>query len=353
MSDWGNEIKSSKPIGRGGMDKMLKDARRGDLEAVQRQLSRDPSLLLAMSGGHCRTFLWEATRGNRPELVKYLLKIGADPNTPGRISAEVNLLLKPYCIARKFGRIELSQLLLQAGTVIDIYSACFLGDSNRVQTLLDEDPTFLFEEQDEDFYRVTPLHFAVAGGHEKLTRSLIEQGAKVAPYTRMLFFLALRIERLDLIKLLVDSGADPSKESVSALLSGPEDFAKFFADKGIDVNQDNDKQWPPLIYICRGDRGGDPLVVKRLIDLGINVNVCNYKGKTALHVAAKSGFVPATQLLLDHGAQVNALDPNGETAMFDLIRSTIKRTEWQLGVLSLLLENGADVSIRRFNYEVQ
>jgi hypothetical protein len=209
MIDWGNEVKPRPHSGRVGIDKILKDARRGDLQAVQTHLRREPSLLLAKSGGHNRTFLWEATRGNRPGLVMHLLKAGADPNVPGRIRSEILVLLKPFCIARRYQRTKLAELLLEAGTVVDIYSACFLGDAKRVRGLLNEDPTLLVQEQEEDsVWRVTPLHFAVAGGHEELARSLIEQGAKVEPYTRLLCDAALRTGHRHLVQVLVDGGAD-------------------------------------------------------------------------------------------------------------------------------------------------
>src|SRR5262249_44423577 len=96
MIDWGDETKPRSHSGRIGLDRILKDARRGDHEAVRAHLRRDPSLLLAMSGGHNRTFLWEATRGGHPDLVQYLLEAGANPNIPGRIRAECTVLLKPY-----------------------------------------------------------------------------------------------------------------------------------------------------------------------------------------------------------------------------------------------------------------
>ena len=209
MIDWGDEGKPRPHSGRIGIDEMLKDARRGDLQAVQERLRRDPSLLLAKSGGHNRTFLWEATRGNRPGLVEYLLKAGADPNVPGRIRSEIVVLLKPYCIARRYRRTRLAELLLQAGTVIDIYSACFFGDTKRVQELLEEDPSLLMQEQEEDsVWRVTPLHFAVTGGHVELTRLLIDQGAPVAPYTRLLCNAAVRMGHPELIPILLDGGVD-------------------------------------------------------------------------------------------------------------------------------------------------
>jgi hypothetical protein len=209
MIDWGDEGKPGPHSGRIGVERILKDARRGDLRAVQAHLRRDPSLLLAKSGGHNRSFLWEATRGKRIVLVKYLLKAGADPNVPGRIRSEIVVLLKPYCIARRYRRTELAELLLQAGTVIDIYSACYLGDAKRTQELLDADPSLLVQEQEEDsVWRVTPLHYAVTGGHERLVASLIKQGAKVAPYTRLLCNAAVRMGHPELISVLLDGGAD-------------------------------------------------------------------------------------------------------------------------------------------------
>lgn len=209
--DWGDEVKPSPHSGRAGIDEVLKDARRGDLAAVKEHLRRDPSLLLEKNGGHNRTFLWEATRGNRPALVKYLLQAGADPNVPGRIRSEIVVLLKPYCIALRYRRAELAEMLLEAGTEVDIYSACFLGDEQRVRELLEEDRSTLVREQEDDsVWRVTPLHYAVAGGRETLVRSLIEAGAEVRLYTRLLCDAAVRMEHPELIPILLEGGADPN-----------------------------------------------------------------------------------------------------------------------------------------------
>ncbi len=210
MIDWGRECKPRPHTGQVGLDKVLKDARRGDLRAVQRHLRRDPTLVLAKSGGHNRTFLWEATRGNQLTLVKYLLKSGADPNVPGRIRSEIVVLLKPYCIARHYRRTALAELLLQAGTQIDIYSACFLGDAHHVQKLLDANPTLLAQEQEDDsVWRVTPLHHAISAGHQELVQLLIARGAPVAPYTRLLCNAAVRMDHPRLIPILLDAGANP------------------------------------------------------------------------------------------------------------------------------------------------
>lgn len=209
MIDWGSEVKPKPHSGRLGMDEILKDARRGDLAAVKAHLRRDPSLLLDKSGGHNRTFLWEATRGNRPALVNYLLQAGADPNVPGRIRAEIVVLLKPYCIARRYGYTDLAESLRQK-TTMDIYSACYLGDEQLVQKLLKQDPALVTQEQQDDcVWRVTPLHFAVCGGHESLVRMLIARGALVQPYTRLLCNAAVRMKHPELLPILLEAGADP------------------------------------------------------------------------------------------------------------------------------------------------
>jgi ankyrin repeat protein len=209
MIDWGNEVKPRAHNGRVGMDAILKDARRGNLKAVKRLLQLDPSLLLAKSGGHNRTFLWEATRGNQLEVMEYLIEAGADPNVPGRIRAEIVVLLKPYCIARHLRLSEPAKLLMRARTEVDIFSACFLGDVNRVRQLLKKKPHLLTQEQEEDsVWRVTPLHFAVAGGHEELTRMLIRKGAQVRPYTRLLANAAVRMKHPELHPILLEAGAD-------------------------------------------------------------------------------------------------------------------------------------------------
>lgn len=207
---WGDEVKPrSGHSGRTGIDRILKEARRGDLRSVKRHLSQDPSLLLAKSGGHNRTFLWEATRGNRVEVVRFLLRAGADPNVPGRTRAEIPVLLKPYCIARRYRRPHLAGMLERAGSILDIYSACYLGDTDRVRHCLKAEPGLLTREQEDDsVWRVTPLHYAVAGGHEQLARWLIGEGARVKPYTRLLFGAAERTKHAELIPVLVEGGAD-------------------------------------------------------------------------------------------------------------------------------------------------
>ena len=57
-------------------------------------------------------------------------------------------------------------------------------------------------------WRVTPLHYAVSGGHAQFVEWLIRQGARVAPYTRLLCNAAVRMGHPALIPILLHGGAD-------------------------------------------------------------------------------------------------------------------------------------------------
>lgn len=97
-----------------------------------------------------------------------------------------------------------------------------------------------------------------------------------------------------------------------------------------------------LVYFCRGDRGGNPIELKRLLDHGATVDFQDHKGKTAIHRAAKAGFVEAMKVLLKYDAAMNVEDSNGETPLFEVVRSTIKNTNNKKKALGILLKAGAD-----------
>lgn len=58
---------------------------------------------------------------------------------------------------------------------------------------------------------------------------------------------------------------------------------------------------------------GNVTAIKELLDGSAIVNVSDYDGRTALHLAASEGHVPVVELLLAHGADVNPVDRWGDT----------------------------------------
>lgn len=73
------------------------------------------------------------------------------------------------------------------------------------------------------------------------------------------------------------------------------------------------------------------------------------RGATLLHVAAEYGNVDAAKILLDHGADVNAravTDEAGIGGQTPIFHAVTQPYDWGLPVARLLLDRGADLSIR-------
>ena len=70
----------------------------------------------------------------------------------------------------------------------------------------------------------------------------------------------------------------------------------------------NPKDEYPLIYAVLQEKAE---LLTALIEAGINVNASTFKRETALHIACKKGNTKATKLLLQNGADVLAVDSEG------------------------------------------
>jgi len=69
-------------------------------------------------------------------------------------------------------------------------------------------------------------------------------------------------------------------------------------------------------------------LLQLLIDDHARVNVQNAKGMSPLHIAAKKGFIKLVQFLIHHGADVQLVNSQGQTA-FDLAPTEEMKT-WLL-----------------------
>jgi ankyrin repeat protein len=73
------------------------------------------------------------------------------------------------------------------------------------------------------------------------------------------------------------------------------------------------------------------------------------RGATLLHVAAEYGNVEAAKLLFDRGADVNAralIDESGIGGQTPIFHSVTQFSDWGLPVTRLLLDRGAELSVR-------
>ena len=80
--------------------------------------------------------------------------------------------------------------------------------------------------------------------------------------------------------------------------------------------------------------------VKTLLDKGANINARDAKGQTALIWGIQN--IDILRLLIEKGANVNAYDKDGRTALIQAVFSY----SGSLSILRLLIEKGADMNVR-------
>lgn len=90
-------------------------------------------------------------------------------------------------------------------------------------------------------------------------------------------------------------------------------------------------------------------LMKAYIAKGIDVNITDEKGETALHCACHYGDTEIVELLITHGANVNVATQSGTTPLMIvanqphiIVKGNINTYENKLAILRLLLQHGAN-----------
>jgi ankyrin repeat protein len=108
---------------------------------------------------------------------------------------------------------------LAAGRELDVFEAAALGRTDRLQELLDDDPTRATAFGDDGFH---PLGLACFFGHLEAARLLLERGADVNALSRNEHIQTAAIHasaasegkdesvRFELVRLALEHGADPN-----------------------------------------------------------------------------------------------------------------------------------------------
>ncbi|KAJ8129715.1 hypothetical protein O1611_g3915 [Lasiodiplodia mahajangana] len=149
------------------------------------------------------------------------------------------------------------------------------------------------------------------------------------------------------VVLLLRYGADPNIMDVQ--LSGPLSNAAAQGHTAcvlllLDAGADPEPALPPGIQkgsplSVAARNAKNPLLAKRLLDFGANVNSCTTDGRTPLFHAAKNNDTRLAILLLEYGANINYISVAGESP---LTMSIIHNSH---NVLRLLLERWHEYSV--------
>jgi ankyrin repeat protein len=142
----------------------------------------------------------------------------------------------------------------------------------------------------------------------------------------------------DIVKLLIDSGADVNYKNllITAVKNGHTNIVKLLIDAGADVNYVDPRGDTALILAAFNDR---PKIVKLLINAGADINHINSFGDTALTRTRWNSTVETLLLLIEAGADLNYVDPLDEYTA--LMKASERRNP---EMVELLIDAGADVN---------
>jgi truncated hemoglobin YjbI len=301
-------------------------ARRGGATELCALLERAPDVLA--SATHAAALLHLAALGGRTAIVELLLRSGVDVNKPSPIAPtsvwpSPLIFVTPLCAARAKGRKEVEALLVRHGAKEDIFTHAFLGDLGGLQAdLLREPSSAQTVDPAVDALEITPIHHAIAGARVDALRVLLlhtSRGNEPLLGGARTIRHATALENVAMVAMLLKHGADATRVGAGRWVLHPE-LAPVLARAGAWV--DRSGSWIGLS--CTGNQGrkDDPEYVAALLRHGAHVDDKRLTGQdndggraTALHYAAKTGFVRTITVLLEHGADPTAKDDNGLTPL--------------------------------------
>ncbi|RYP16723.1 hypothetical protein DL765_004959 [Monosporascus sp. GIB2] len=319
-------------------------ARDGYSESVKALLENDPKPDLDYVYGDDGYILSEvgctplqlACMHFRPECVKLLLGAGANPkfkNKNGDDAADILLRTESDSEdARKC-----LKLLLSKPYKVPVDHANEQGQT-RLHNIREKTPVSIvqllieakapLDDQDLDGY--TPLAVAISKGNEGVAKYFIEQGASpnaFGPGFGSILHLAVTSGALDLVKLLINSGADCEMvdpeygESLLYTALGIRGDSKlvrmvrYLVDEvKVPVNKLGGQLGYPIIRaadMTRTNHAMGTKMLKFLIRRKAQLNVTDSQGRRAVHLACTSSHDGGIKALVEAGAEIDVKDKFG------------------------------------------
>lgn len=266
--------------------------------------------------------LYRAAWLNMPRLAERLLQMGCPPEPGGPLESKARII--PLRSAATVDSVDTMLVLLKYGA--DIYyrgigEKSVLHYSHRfsnqrtARELVAQQPNLL-ELQDED--GDTAIAYCVFWGKYAMLECILDMGAdptmKVSSDRRdSPLLVAARLGQQECVQILLQRKVHPDAAGreqsrtplLFAAMYGHMEICQLLLKHGADPNHASIN--PPILsHIIRED-GPDrtPDIINLLLDEGCQVDTKDKNGETALFDAVRSRRLPFVQFLVDRGAEIN------------------------------------------------
>lgn len=344
-----------------GQSVLMECARTGDVAAVTALLGAGADVNVTESINEQTALMW-AVAQQHPRVVRALVEVGADVRARSRTypqnvetgnrggGGEVSTVLRggstPLLFAARVGDLESARILVAAGADVNdalpdgasaLVVAAHSGQGALAAWLLDKGA-----DPNAAAVGYTALHAAVDRSDVALVKALLAHGAnpdlritKGSPARRdsndyqlqsrligaTAYLLAAKFVEVEILRALAASTADrqlvmPDGTTALMLAAGQGEAR---------VRDERRNETRRQICVCDGgvleSEDAVRAAVEIALDAGANVNAANRAGETALHSAATMGYASVVQLLAERGANLSVKNTRGQTPLGLLTRA--------------------------------
>jgi ankyrin repeat protein len=321
---------------------LMTASRTGIADAVSVLLERGADVNASEPQNEQTALMWALSEGHT-DVARVLVAQGAD------IHAETKGSYTPLMFASRANDLEGVKLLLEKGA--DVNHAGRDGHTSlHISTMkahIDLALQLLDAEADPNAVGpgYTALHWAVGKWETEMTG---RNGIVTRPEHEWSAMHGIPERKLELVEALLDHGADAnarmernprrygftfasarpkgSTPFALAALAGEVDIMRMLMDFGADPLQKADRGMTPLIMAAGSRRNlAEDIIplersleaVKICVEAGADVNATDERyGETALHGAARIKSVAMVQYLYDNGADVNVVNKRGQSPLY-------------------------------------
>ena len=349
--------------GKDGAAALIWAAERGHADETRLLLTRGANLNARDANG--RTALMEAaaTKGDpQSAVLKLLLSHGADRSAKDTAGHDAAWFAAntgfPERVRLLGGTVDTHKVSLDRGLLRLLDS----GEGQQVEKLLREGA----DANARDEAGTPAIVLAAEKGYSPAAvKALLDHGARVDDADgggKTALMIAVKRYVMKVVNLLLESGArldtrdrdgnTPLLEAIcaSAFQDGAADLVSLLLAHGADARAVNQQGVNTVMMAaqCRNP------AMAELVQKGAEINAADRDGTTALMIACLKAEEAYVKFLLDHGADVRARDKAGRSVLLTAVDAPARfdynhQTRYEYNITSLLVMRGADINAASVN----